>query len=244
MRLEQVVPGHRPATDLTGAVLARDLRVGGERWSKGRRLDAADLDALAAAFAGGGRRRIGDRARHGARRPARGRGIAPARRGGARARARAAWPERKPDRPPGRAAGCAPCAAARDRAARPDRPARGVHGARRVRGRDGPAGRVGEGRAARRPGGHGRPRRRDRACRTAPARVGRPVRADARGRAGQGVAPRRRPGALRAERPGQGRVAGLVDRAVRVPARRDGRGGGGPGGDDDGSGWRGRSTSC
>lgn len=48
MRLEQVVPGHRPATDLTGAVLARDLRVGGERWSKGRRLDAADLDALAA----------------------------------------------------------------------------------------------------------------------------------------------------------------------------------------------------
>ena len=46
MRLEQVVPGHRPATDLTGAVLARDLRVGGERWSKGRRLDAADLEAL------------------------------------------------------------------------------------------------------------------------------------------------------------------------------------------------------
>ena len=46
MRLEQVVPGTRPATDLTGAVLARDLRVGGERWSKGRRLDAADLDAL------------------------------------------------------------------------------------------------------------------------------------------------------------------------------------------------------
>jgi len=30
-------------------VLARDLRVGGERWSKGRRLSAADLDALAAA---------------------------------------------------------------------------------------------------------------------------------------------------------------------------------------------------
>src|SRR4029077_14506427 len=34
--------------DLTGAVLARDLRVGGARWAKGRRLDPADLDALAA----------------------------------------------------------------------------------------------------------------------------------------------------------------------------------------------------
>jgi len=30
-------------------VLARDLRVGGQRWSKGRRLEAADLDALGAA---------------------------------------------------------------------------------------------------------------------------------------------------------------------------------------------------
>ncbi len=49
MRLEQVVPGRRPPADLTGAVLARDLRVGGARWTKGRRLDAADLDALAAA---------------------------------------------------------------------------------------------------------------------------------------------------------------------------------------------------
>jgi molybdenum cofactor cytidylyltransferase len=37
--------GARP--DLAGAVLARDLRVGGERWAKGRRLSAADLGALA-----------------------------------------------------------------------------------------------------------------------------------------------------------------------------------------------------
>ena len=40
-------PATPPAADLTGAVLARDLRVGGERWSKGRRLSAADLAALA-----------------------------------------------------------------------------------------------------------------------------------------------------------------------------------------------------
>jgi len=38
------VPG-----DLVGAVLARDLVVGGSRWSKGRRLSAADLAAFAAA---------------------------------------------------------------------------------------------------------------------------------------------------------------------------------------------------
>ena len=31
---------------LVGAVLARDLTVGGERWSKGRRLTAADLAAI------------------------------------------------------------------------------------------------------------------------------------------------------------------------------------------------------
>ena len=49
VRLERIVPGRRPSADLRGAVLARDLRVGGARWSKGRRLDAADLDALAAA---------------------------------------------------------------------------------------------------------------------------------------------------------------------------------------------------
>ncbi|HEY4190483.1 MAG TPA: hypothetical protein VGM28_08695, partial [Candidatus Limnocylindrales bacterium] len=48
MRLERIVPGRRRPEDLTGAVLARDLRVGGVRWGKGRRLDAADLRALEA----------------------------------------------------------------------------------------------------------------------------------------------------------------------------------------------------
>ncbi len=48
MRLERLTPGRRPPADLTGAVLARDLVVGRERWSKGRRLSAADLDAWAA----------------------------------------------------------------------------------------------------------------------------------------------------------------------------------------------------
>ncbi len=48
MRLERIVPGRRPPDELVGAVLARDLAVGGSRWAKGRRLSAADLDALAA----------------------------------------------------------------------------------------------------------------------------------------------------------------------------------------------------
>jgi hypothetical protein len=51
VRLERIVPGRPPSADLKGAVLARDLRVGGARWTKGRRLDGADLDALAAADA-------------------------------------------------------------------------------------------------------------------------------------------------------------------------------------------------
>ncbi len=51
MRLERIVPGRRPPDRLVGAVLARDLRVAGERWSKGRRLSAADLDAWATADA-------------------------------------------------------------------------------------------------------------------------------------------------------------------------------------------------
>ena len=47
VRLERIVAGSPPVRDdLVGAVLARDLVVGGARWSKGRRLSAADLDAL------------------------------------------------------------------------------------------------------------------------------------------------------------------------------------------------------
>ncbi|HET7029401.1 MAG TPA: molybdopterin-binding protein [Candidatus Limnocylindrales bacterium] len=49
MRLERLTPGRRPPLGLVGAVLARDLVVAGGRWSKGRRLSAADLDAFAEA---------------------------------------------------------------------------------------------------------------------------------------------------------------------------------------------------
>ena len=48
MRVERIQPGSRPADGLAGAVLTRDLRVGAERWPKGRRLSSSDLAALAA----------------------------------------------------------------------------------------------------------------------------------------------------------------------------------------------------
>ena len=48
MRLERLTPGRRPPDGLVGAVLARDLTVGGTRWTKGRRLSAADLEAWTA----------------------------------------------------------------------------------------------------------------------------------------------------------------------------------------------------
>ena len=48
MRLARLLPGRRPPDDLAGAVLARDIVVGGSRWSKGRRLSAADLAAFGA----------------------------------------------------------------------------------------------------------------------------------------------------------------------------------------------------
>jgi len=49
VRLERLVPGRRPPRHLVGAVLTRDLAVGGQRWSKGRRLSTDDLAAVAAA---------------------------------------------------------------------------------------------------------------------------------------------------------------------------------------------------
>jgi hypothetical protein len=52
VRVERIRPDSPPRADLVGAVLTRDLRVGGERWPKGRRLTAADLDALTADPAG------------------------------------------------------------------------------------------------------------------------------------------------------------------------------------------------
>jgi hypothetical protein len=48
VRLERLTPGRRPPSILAGAVLTRDLVVGGSRWAKGRRLSPADLDAWAA----------------------------------------------------------------------------------------------------------------------------------------------------------------------------------------------------
>ena len=47
MRLERLTPGRRPPPALAGAVLARDIVVGGARWSKGRRLSTDDLDTWA-----------------------------------------------------------------------------------------------------------------------------------------------------------------------------------------------------
>lgn len=49
MRLEQIVPGVRPPAGLAGAVLTRDLAIGGARWSKGRVLTPADLEVVATA---------------------------------------------------------------------------------------------------------------------------------------------------------------------------------------------------
>ncbi|HEY4632562.1 MAG TPA: molybdopterin-binding protein [Candidatus Limnocylindrales bacterium] len=52
MRVERVTPGRRAPGRLAGAILARDIRVGGARWTKGRRLTEDDLRALASAEAG------------------------------------------------------------------------------------------------------------------------------------------------------------------------------------------------
>ena len=53
MRLGQIVAGRRAPDALVGAILTADLVVGGGRWSKGRRLSAADLDAYAAELTAG-----------------------------------------------------------------------------------------------------------------------------------------------------------------------------------------------
>jgi hypothetical protein len=46
VQVHRVKPGSRVPARLAGAVLARDLTVAGERWSKGRRLTAGDLAAI------------------------------------------------------------------------------------------------------------------------------------------------------------------------------------------------------
>ncbi|HEV8544964.1 MAG TPA: molybdopterin-binding protein [Candidatus Limnocylindrales bacterium] len=53
MRFARIVAGRRPPDGLVGAILTADLVVAGRRWSKGRRLDAADLDAYAAELSAG-----------------------------------------------------------------------------------------------------------------------------------------------------------------------------------------------
>lgn len=52
MRIERVTPGRRAPARLAGAVLTAELRIGGQRWRKGRRLTADDLLALANADPG------------------------------------------------------------------------------------------------------------------------------------------------------------------------------------------------
>src|SRR3954454_1142926 len=52
MQVVRVTPGERVSARLVDAVLARDLIVTGERWSKGRRLTAHDLEAIARADPG------------------------------------------------------------------------------------------------------------------------------------------------------------------------------------------------
>ena len=52
MQVHRVTPGRRVPARLAGAVLARDVRIGAARWSKGRRLSADDLVALAGAEPG------------------------------------------------------------------------------------------------------------------------------------------------------------------------------------------------
>jgi hypothetical protein len=49
VRVERVTPGRRAPARLAGSILARDLKIGGKRWAKGRRLTGEDLLALAAA---------------------------------------------------------------------------------------------------------------------------------------------------------------------------------------------------
>jgi molybdopterin biosynthesis enzyme len=52
VQVQRVTPGKRSPARLVGAILARDLTISGQRWSKGRRLTSEDLAALAAAEAG------------------------------------------------------------------------------------------------------------------------------------------------------------------------------------------------
>jgi molybdopterin biosynthesis enzyme len=48
VKVARIAPGRRVPRSLEGSILTRDLSIGGERWSKGRRLDARDLSRLVA----------------------------------------------------------------------------------------------------------------------------------------------------------------------------------------------------
>ena len=52
MRVERITPGRRAPARLAGSILARDLTIAGARWTKGRRLSADDLLAVANADPG------------------------------------------------------------------------------------------------------------------------------------------------------------------------------------------------
>ena len=52
MRVERITPGRRAPARLAGSILARDLTIAGARWTKGRRLSAEDLLAVANADPG------------------------------------------------------------------------------------------------------------------------------------------------------------------------------------------------
>jgi probable molybdopterin binding protein len=52
VQVQRVTPGRRAPARLAGAILTRDLTVAGARWSKGRRLSADDLAAIASAEPG------------------------------------------------------------------------------------------------------------------------------------------------------------------------------------------------
>jgi hypothetical protein len=52
VRIERISPGRRASERLAGGILTRDLKIGGQRWRKGRRLTPDDLLALATADPG------------------------------------------------------------------------------------------------------------------------------------------------------------------------------------------------
>ena len=226
MRLERITPGRRAPARLVGAVLARDLTIADDRWSKGRRLSADDLHVLASADHGPPVTRPRPRSRG----IARGRCRPAARDGGGRLRPDGPWSGPEPGGPAGRPSRRAQRPDRRARAGQPDRSARGVHRVRWPGRRQGRPGGQREGRAPpgrRGDGRRGRPRG---PLRRPSARVGRPVHPGPGRGHRQGVAPGRRPASVRGERPGEGARAwdprssrSITSRTRSRPSRRRSR---------------------